>query len=90
VPVMIVGNKTDMRSTFQAQGLTCVKAEDGYKVSQQYGLMFIEASCKDGNNVMSSVAQLTKIMTQNEDNLIKNAGLHLTEGKGRRFGCCSK
>jgi len=87
---MIVGNKTDMRPTFQAQGLTCVKAEDGYKISQQYGLMFAETSCKDGNNVMPSIAQLTKIMTQNEDNLIKSAGLHLTDGKGKRFGCCSK
>lgn len=89
VPVIIVGNKTDLRPTLQAQGIACVKAEDGFKISQQYGLMFAECSCKDGNNIVSTIGQLTAIMIQNEDNLIKSGGLQLTEDKPKRFACCN-
>ncbi|CAG2108756.1 unnamed protein product [Medioppia subpectinata] len=89
VPVMIVGNKTDLRSTLMAQDMKYVRAEDGYKIAQQYGLMFVETSCKDGQNIMTSIAELIKIMTQNEDNLIQSV-LKLSEEKPKRFGCCSK
>ncbi|XP_054157334.1 ras and EF-hand domain-containing protein homolog [Oppia nitens] len=90
VPVMIVGNKVDLRPTLQAQDMKYVKAEDGYKMAQQFGLMFVETSCKDGMNIMSSIAQLTQIMTQNEDNLIQSALTLSSDGKPKRFGCCSK
>ena len=86
---MIVGNKTDLRPALMAQDLKYVKAEDGYKLAQQYGLMFVETSCRDGQNIMSSIAQLTKIMTQNEDSLIESA-INLKDSKPKRFGCCSK
>lgn len=88
--MILVGNKTDMRPTLQQQGMQCVRAEEGYQISQQYGVMFIEASCKDGNNVYAAVAQLTRVMTQNEDSFIQNAGLNLTDTKSKRFACCNK
>lgn len=90
VPVVIVGNKTDLRPALMAQDMKYVRAEDGYRLAQQNGLMFVETSCRDGQNVMSSIAQLTQVMTQNEDILIESA-VNLTDKPKRfGFGCCAK
>ncbi|RWS26063.1 ras and EF-hand domain-containing protein-like isoform X3 [Leptotrombidium deliense] len=59
LPVVIVGNKTDLRD-MDNDNDKCVKTSSGHRIAEQYKVKFYEASVKDGSNVLLTVGELTK------------------------------
>ncbi|XP_060568160.1 ras and EF-hand domain-containing protein homolog isoform X2 [Ruditapes philippinarum] len=89
LPIMLCGNKTDMRTEAERLGRTVVSYDDGQRLAREYSALFIETSAKDGSNVTDSVVELTRLMRANEDLEVKESGLQLhdkTLSKGK--GCC--
>jgi len=65
VPILIVGNKSDLRSaTLQTK---LIKQEQGELVARNNGLLFTESSIKDDINIYGSLNQLCNIMAKNQD-----------------------
>lgn len=56
IPIMLVGNKCDLRQ----DGLSCVPTTLGEKLSMTYSTLFCETSAKDGSNVLEAVLHLAR------------------------------
>ncbi|KAH0790011.1 Ras-related protein RIC1 [Histomonas meleagridis] len=54
VPIIIVGNKTDLKES------RCVSTEEGQNLAQRFGIDFIEISIKSFENVEEAFAILTR------------------------------
>uniref|UniRef100_A0A673CCP7 RAS and EF-hand domain containing n=1 Tax=Sphaeramia orbicularis TaxID=375764 RepID=A0A673CCP7_9TELE len=54
IPMMLVGNKSDLRK----DGVNCVPTSYGEKLSMTYSTLFCETSAKDGSNVLEAVLHL--------------------------------
>ncbi|ESO91691.1 hypothetical protein LOTGIDRAFT_163420 [Lottia gigantea] len=79
VPIMLCGNKTDMRAEMEQQGRRTVREEDGRRLAKEFNGLFIEASAKDGSHVMEAVVELTRLLRTNEDLEVKTVGMQLHE-----------
>ncbi|XP_024415696.2 ras and EF-hand domain-containing protein isoform X2 [Desmodus rotundus] len=60
IPIMLVGNKADLRDTAAAEGQKCVPGYFGEKLAMTYGALFCETSAKDGSNVVEAVLHLAR------------------------------
>ncbi|XP_048187746.1 ras and EF-hand domain-containing protein isoform X3 [Perognathus longimembris pacificus] len=60
IPIMLVGNKADLRDTAAAEGQKCVQGYFGEKLAMTYGALFCETSAKDGSNVVEAVLHLAR------------------------------
>ncbi|XP_053385023.1 ras and EF-hand domain-containing protein homolog isoform X5 [Mercenaria mercenaria] len=88
LPIMLCGNKTDMRSEAERLGRSIVSYDDGQRLAREYSALFIETSAKDGTNVSECVTELTRLMRANEDLEVKESGLQLHENNTKGKGCC--
>ncbi|MFX1508661.1 MAG: Rab family GTPase [Promethearchaeota archaeon] len=62
-PVVIVGNKSDLRSTFQ-RTRPLVTLQEGIEYAARYNGPFIEASAKDGHGVQEVFRVVTQILAE--------------------------
>ncbi|XP_061414595.1 ras and EF-hand domain-containing protein homolog [Lethenteron reissneri] len=60
VPIMIVGNKTDLRPNDGAPNRTYVSTNQGEMLAMSYRSLFCETSAKDGDNVVEAVLHLAR------------------------------
>uniref|UniRef100_A0A8B9FAJ8 RAS and EF-hand domain containing n=1 Tax=Amazona collaria TaxID=241587 RepID=A0A8B9FAJ8_9PSIT len=60
IPIMMVGNKADLRQTVTEQGQKCVSVNYGEKLAMTYNALFCETSAKDGSNVVEAVLHLAR------------------------------
>ncbi|KAK7832418.1 hypothetical protein U0070_011866 [Myodes glareolus] len=60
VPIMLVGNKADLRDSASAEKQKCISAYLGEKLAMTYGALFCETSAKDGSNVVEAVLHLAR------------------------------
>ncbi|KAK2490991.1 hypothetical protein MC885_018354 [Smutsia gigantea] len=69
IPIMLVGNKADLRDTAAAEGQKCVPGYFGEKLAMTYGALFCETSAKDGSNIVEAVLHLAREVKKrtNED-----------------------
>ncbi|XP_071796417.1 ras and EF-hand domain-containing protein homolog isoform X3 [Asterias amurensis] len=90
IPVMICANKVDARASAQAEGIRCVRTEDGERLASSFNALFIECSAKDGSNVEEAVEDLTRKLHKREDKEVSESGLSLTNNyeKKNDFKCC--
>uniref|UniRef100_A0A3B4CJT6 EF-hand domain-containing protein n=1 Tax=Pygocentrus nattereri TaxID=42514 RepID=A0A3B4CJT6_PYGNA len=58
VPIMLVGNKTDLRQQALQDGVTCIPTSYGEKLAMTYSSLFCETSAKDGSNIIEAVLHL--------------------------------
>ncbi|KAK6184047.1 hypothetical protein SNE40_002224 [Patella caerulea] len=79
IPIMLCGNKTDMRVEMEQQGRRTVRSEDGQRLAKEFNGLFIEASAKDGSHVAEAVMELTRLLRTNEDLEVKTVGMQLHE-----------
>ncbi|CAF87145.1 unnamed protein product, partial [Tetraodon nigroviridis] len=56
IPIMLVGNKCDMRQA----GANSVPTSYGEKLAMTYNTLFCETSAKDGSNTLEAVLHLAR------------------------------
>ncbi|XP_061182905.1 ras and EF-hand domain-containing protein homolog isoform X2 [Saccostrea echinata] len=89
VPIMLCGNKTDLRDESEKQGRKVVKFEDGQRLAREFEGLFIETSAKDGSNIVDAVTELSRLLASNEDLEVKTSGLQLHSGNVKeKSSCC--
>ncbi|KAL0606973.1 Ras and EF-hand domain-containing protein, partial [Plecturocebus cupreus] len=60
MPIMLVGNKADLRDTAAGEEQKCVPGHFGEKLAMTYGALFCETSAKDGSNIVEAVLHLAR------------------------------
>ncbi|XP_072260202.1 ras and EF-hand domain-containing protein isoform X1 [Pyxicephalus adspersus] len=68
IPIMMVGNKADLRQMLLEQGHKCVPISYGEKLSMTYGALFCETSAKEGSNIVEAVLHLAREVRKRCDN----------------------
>uniref|UniRef100_A0A8C8IW31 Ras and EF-hand domain-containing protein n=1 Tax=Oncorhynchus tshawytscha TaxID=74940 RepID=A0A8C8IW31_ONCTS len=64
IPIMLVGNKCDLREQALQDSVICVPTSFGEKLAMTYNALFCETSAKDGSNVIEAVLHLAREMTK--------------------------
>ncbi|XP_042871091.1 ras and EF-hand domain-containing protein-like isoform X2 [Penaeus japonicus] len=90
VPLVLCGNKADLRDTAALQGRCIVNSCNGERLARDYGAAFIETSCKSGTGVMDALVLLARQMVTNEDVEIQTSALKVTANDSKRSCCGSK
>ena len=70
VPIIICGNKTDLRHDARRKGMPVVSQDQGQRLSNDVGALFIETSAKDGTNIINACLELAKYVLIDEMDLI--------------------
>ncbi|KAK8749156.1 hypothetical protein OTU49_015705 [Cherax quadricarinatus] len=60
VPVVLCGNKADLRVSAAAEGRSTVSSADGERLARDCGASFVETSSKSGTGVMEALVQLAR------------------------------
>lgn len=68
VPIMLVGNKADLRDAATAENQKCISSYLGEKLAMTYGALFCETSAKDGSNVVEAVLHLAREVKKRAEN----------------------
>ncbi|XP_053323017.1 ras and EF-hand domain-containing protein [Spea bombifrons] len=68
IPIMMVGNKADLRPIMSDQGHKCVPTSYGEKLSMTYNALFCETSAKEGSNIVEAVLHLAREVRKRGDN----------------------
>lgn len=93
VPIMICSNKVDLRASAMAEGVRCVRTEDGERLASSFDALFIETSAKDNCNIEEAVIQLVRTLHKNEDMEVGNGAMTLSTEeitkKEQTFSCCN-
>ncbi|CAL4143385.1 unnamed protein product, partial [Meganyctiphanes norvegica] len=89
VPLVLCGNKSDLRVTATAKGRTCITEEDGEKLARECGASYFETSSKTGLGVLDALVDLSKQMMMQEDVAVQTSVLHVREPIAEKSGCCS-
>ncbi|XP_065942380.1 ras and EF-hand domain-containing protein homolog isoform X3 [Magallana gigas] len=89
VPIMLCGNKSDLREEAEKQGRKVVNFEEGQRLAREFEGLFIETSAKEGSNIVDAVTELSRLLTTNEDLEVKTSGLQLHNGNMKgKSSCC--
>lgn len=67
IPIMLVGNKTDLRTQALQEGVTCIPTSYGEKLAMTYSALFCETSAKDGSNIIEAVLHLAREVTKHAE-----------------------
>ncbi|MBN3297835.1 RASEF protein, partial [Amia calva] len=60
IPIMLVGNKADLRKQATEEGIKCFPTSYGEKLAMTYNSLFCETSAKDGSNIIEAVLHLAR------------------------------
>ncbi|XP_074617322.1 ras and EF-hand domain-containing protein homolog isoform X4 [Acropora palmata] len=92
IPIMMCGNKIDLRQSFLDEGKTVITQESGEKLAKEYGALFLEISSKENTNITETCVELGRLLRNIEDTEVKeSSGLKLTEGDSKnkkKPNCC--
>lgn len=83
IPVMIIANKTDLRDEIiknnRQSVINIITYEDGKKLADQYGAMFIESSAKNGIHINEACVEITRELLTYTDMKANASGMKLQE-----------
>ncbi|XP_024905501.1 LOW QUALITY PROTEIN: ras and EF-hand domain-containing protein [Pteropus alecto] len=92
IPIMLVGNKADLRDTAAAEGQKCVPGYFGEKLAMTYGALFCETSAKDGSNIVEAVLHLAREVKKRTDEDNSKSITNLTGSSSKQSthmkNCC--
>ncbi|XP_038625836.1 ras and EF-hand domain-containing protein isoform X3 [Tachyglossus aculeatus] len=72
IPIMIVGNKADLREATSTQEPKYVPINYGEKLAMAYNALFCETSAKDGSNIVEAVLHLAREVRKRTDDDTKS------------------
>ncbi|KAJ8413928.1 hypothetical protein AAFF_G00065260 [Aldrovandia affinis] len=93
IPIMLVGNKADLRQQALQDGITCVPTSYGEKLAMTYKSLFCETSAKEGSNVIEAVLHLARKVTKqihkegDQDSVTSLSGMHTK--RNSNITCCT-
>ena len=58
VPIMLCGNKVDMREALLKQGQTCITRQQGETLARDFGAHFQETSARTGQGMVEAIVEL--------------------------------
>merc|ERR1711974_372892 len=62
IPIMLCGNKSDLRSKYESKGQKPVSLKEGEAMAKEHEAIFVETSVRDGDNVIEALVQLARDM----------------------------
>ncbi|XP_004677600.1 PREDICTED: ras and EF-hand domain-containing protein [Condylura cristata] len=91
IPIMLVGNKADLRDSTAAEGQKCVSGHFGEKLAMTYGALFCETSAKDGSNIVEAVLHLAREVKKrtDEDDSKSITNLSSSKKSTQMKNCCN-
>ncbi|KAG2465423.1 RASEF protein, partial [Polypterus senegalus] len=93
IPIMLVGNKADLRKQATEEGLKCVSTSFGEKLAMSYSALFCETSAKDGSNIIEAVLHLAREVRKrcntNEDKESVTSLSGMSSKKANAKTCCT-
>ncbi|XP_078071526.1 ras and EF-hand domain-containing protein homolog [Mustelus asterias] len=94
IPIMLVGNKADLRERAMQEGQKSVPVSYGEKLAMTYNVLFCETSAKDGSNIIEAVLHLAREVRKraneetDEDSVASLSSTHLNK-KMPMKNCCT-
>lgn len=91
IPIMLVGNKCDLRLKALQDGITCIPTSYGEKLAMTYSALFCETSAKDGSNIIEAVLHLAREVTKyshEKTNTSSVTNLAGPSNKKTNYNCC--
>ncbi|XP_062984471.1 ras and EF-hand domain-containing protein [Elgaria multicarinata webbii] len=94
IPIMMVGNKADLRQAVSEQGQKCVPISYGEKLAMAYSALFCETSAKDGSNIVEAVLHLAREVRKrgdrkDDDKSVTNLAGTTLKRSSLTKNCCS-
>ncbi|XP_066934179.1 ras and EF-hand domain-containing protein homolog isoform X7 [Clytia hemisphaerica] len=93
VPVILCGNKVDLRPDAERIGMPVISRDQGQQLAKDVGALFIETSAKEGTNIHRACKDLIRMMQRNENPKPHPNGtvqLDPESEKPKKAGCCGK
>ncbi|XP_069172216.1 ras and EF-hand domain-containing protein homolog isoform X2 [Procambarus clarkii] len=89
VPLVLCGNKADLRASASTEGRTTISTADGERLARDCGAAFVETSSKTGAGVMEALVQLARHMVTTEDVEVQSSALRVCAAKEKeKKSCC--
>ncbi|XP_063050586.1 ras and EF-hand domain-containing protein homolog isoform X2 [Engraulis encrasicolus] len=93
IPIMLVGNKCDLRPEAMQDGIVCIPTSYGEKLAMTYSALFCETSAKDGSNIIEAVLHLAREVTKHAQEKINPTAVTSLTGNGNKklpnLNCCT-
>ncbi|KAF7633171.1 hypothetical protein Mgra_00007450 [Meloidogyne graminicola] len=91
VPILLVGNKIDLRNAPGAHenSSSFVSKKEGENLAELLSTDFIETSALDGTNVETALLLLVGSMMKSEDDHLKQTALILQSSDKKKWKCMS-
>ncbi|XP_062937255.1 ras and EF-hand domain-containing protein [Cynocephalus volans] len=93
IPIMLVGNKADLRDSATTEEQKCVTGYIGEKLAMTYGALFCETSAKDGSNIVEAVLHLAREVKKRTDKDDSKSVTNLTGTSSKKSthmkNCCN-
>jgi len=83
IPIIIIGNKTDLRDSYAKNGTRVIDYQEGLKFAKDYKALFVETSIKENTNVEKCLIDLTKLMIANLENELVTNNLNSSSWKNK-------
>ncbi|GCC24886.1 hypothetical protein chiPu_0003289 [Chiloscyllium punctatum] len=94
IPIMLVGNKADLRNKASQEIQKSVPTSYGEKLAMTYNALFCETSAKDGSNIIEAVLHLAREVRKrldeetDEDSVTSLSSTHLNKKLAMK-NCCT-
>ncbi|XP_042224648.1 ras and EF-hand domain-containing protein homolog isoform X7 [Homarus americanus] len=90
VPLVLCGNKMDLRVAAAAEGRITISSADGERLARDCGALFLETSCKSGFGVLEALVQLARQMVTTEDVEVQTSALKVCASEEKKSCCGTK
>lgn len=67
IPIMLVGNKVDLRDRAMLEGQKCIPTNYGEKLAMTYKALFCETSAREGSSIIEAVLHLAREVRKRGD-----------------------
>ncbi|PSN52026.1 hypothetical protein C0J52_04538 [Blattella germanica] len=89
VPIILCGNKVDLRAESRSKGITCIDILQGELLARDCGAIFLETSSKTGTNILDAILTLSREMLTREDVEVQTSSLRISQDHKPSNSCCS-